>query len=215
MQNAKLRMNHCAFEILRFTLQRPHPQAGFTLIELALTLALLGLILALVLPRITTTPTLSASARQLVGTIHSLFTAAASTKRAYRLHVDLDQQIYWATVLTTDGDRLPSDPSLVSRTALPSTVGFQDIHTVRYGKVTSGRIFIQFFPGGRVEPAVVHLSNQAQQVLTLVLNPLTGGVRIADHYLERSAPGVPEAYLSFFQPLPARSDLFSMGATKP
>ncbi|MDQ6733001.1 MAG: prepilin-type N-terminal cleavage/methylation domain-containing protein, partial [Nitrospirota bacterium] len=95
-------------------------QAGFTLIEVVLTVSLLAIVLALVLPRIGTTPSLSESSRHLVGAIHSLYTAAASSNRTYRLHIDLDKHIYWATVFTGDGDRLPTDPSLAWRTALSS-----------------------------------------------------------------------------------------------
>ena len=197
-KTANLALNgfHCAAP--------PRGERGFTLIEMVLTIALLGIVLALVLPRIGLSSSVSASSRQLAGTVRALFIAAASSNHFYRLNVDLDRQVYWATMLTADGDRLPSDPALAFRTALPSTVGLDDITTGRHGRVTAGKVFIQFFPGGRVEPAVIHLSNHEDQFVTLVVNPLTGGVHATDRYLEPTALPVPETYLAFFKALPPR-----------
>jgi hypothetical protein len=150
------------------------------------------------------TPSLSESSRHLVGAIQSLYTAAAASNRAYRLNIDLDQHIYWATVFTSDGDRLPSDPSLAFRTALRSPVRFEDVTTSRHDKVTAGKVFIQFFPGGKVDQAVIHLSNHTDQILAMVLNPLTGGVHVSDgYYMEKPGVSVPEAYREFFKALPA------------
>ena len=191
------------FEVERRTSNfEPRAEGGFTLIEVALTIALLAVSLGLVLPRIGIAPSLSASSRHLVGAIQALFTAAAASNRTYRLNIDLDQHIYWATVLTTDGDRLPSDPLLASRTALPSTIRFEDVTIGRHGKVTAGKVFIEFSPGGLIDRAVIHLSNHTDQILTMVLNPLTGGVHVTDRYMEPSALSVPEAYREFFRALP-------------
>jgi prepilin-type N-terminal cleavage/methylation domain-containing protein len=205
----------------RFEVERRTPNAepwaerGFTLIELVLTIALVAVALALVLPRIGITPSLTASSRHLVGAIHALFTAAAASNRTYRLNIDLDQHAYWATVLTTDGDRLPSDPLLASRTTLPSRVRFEDVTTGLQGKVTAGKVLIEFFPGGLMDRAVIHLSNHTDQILTMVLNPLTGGVQVNDRYMEPPEPSVPEAYRQFFKALPPRLTLPKEKAVRP
>lgn len=179
-------------------------ERGFTLIELVLTVALMAAALALVLPRISITPSLSTSSRHLIGAIHSLFTAAATSNRTYRLNIDLDQQMYWASLLTTDGDRLPTDPLLASRTVLPSTVRFVDVIMGRQGTVTAGKVFIQFGSGRRVDRAVIHLANQTDEILTMILNPLTGAVQVIDRYTELSERSVPESYREFFKALPPR-----------
>ncbi|MEP6600558.1 MAG: prepilin-type N-terminal cleavage/methylation domain-containing protein [Nitrospirota bacterium] len=177
-------------------------EAGFTLIEIIVTMALLGLVLAVALPRVGVVSTMPSSSRHMIGTIQSLFTAAASSKKTYRLYFDLDQQAYWAMVLTTDGDRLPTDPSLARRESLPSGIRFRDVSTFQHGKTTSGKVFVQFFPGGRMEPAVIHLSDRNESAMTLWTNPLTGAVQTADGLLEPQNPPIPEGYYAFFQPLP-------------
>lgn len=191
------------------------PEAGFTLIEVVLTIALLALVLTLVLPRVSITPSFSTSTRHLVGAIQSLFTAAAGSNRTYRLNIDLDQHMYWASVLTSDGDRFPSDPSLGFRTVVPSGIRFEDITTGRYGRATTGKVFIEFLPGGRMDRAVIHLSDHANQMVTMVLNPLTGGVQVSDGYREPPKAVVPETYQEFFKALPPRPAASPEEAVRP
>ncbi len=198
----------------RDALARLH-EHGFTLIEIIMTLALLGLVFALVLPQTGAGNPLPSFSRQLIGAMQSLFTAASSSKILYRLYFDLDQRSYWAMRATTDGDRLPADPSLAYRGALPSKARFVDIRTAQHGKVTAGKVFVQFFPGGRAEQAVIHLSDQSEQVMTLILNPLTGAVQVMEEYREPPVPAIPDAYLSFFQRLPPPPVLPFGGAFRP
>lgn len=177
-------------------------EAGFTLIEVVVTLALLGWVLVLALPKIGLVGTLSSSSRQMIGTIQALFTAADSSKKTYRLYVDLDQQAYWAMALTTDGDRLPTDSSLARRESLPIGIRFRDVSTFQHGKVTLGKVFIQFFPGGRMEQAVIHLSDRSGETMTLWTNSLTGAVQTMDRMWDPPSPLILDRYYAFFHLLP-------------
>jgi general secretion pathway protein H len=154
------------------------------LIEIVVVLFLFGVVLAFVLPRTDLTVTVSSSSRQLIGAMRSLFTAASLTQRVHRLYFDLNQGSFWAMQLTAEGERPPSDPSLARRVILPSGIKIQDVNTFQQGKVGSGQAFVQFFPLGRAEQAVIHLADDEQNVLTLMLNPLTGGVRVSNGYVE-------------------------------
>jgi prepilin-type N-terminal cleavage/methylation domain-containing protein len=202
MRKAKLKMQNLALHLVPFA-RAPRGERGLTLIEVVVTVALVALVLGLVLPRIGITPSLAQSSRHLAGAIQSLSTAAAASNRTYRLHIDLDRQLYWAMLATSDGDRLPSDPSLAFRTALASPTKVEAVTTGRHGKVTAGKVVIEFFPGGRTDQAVIHLSNDDGRMVALVLNPLTGAVHVSDRYdMEPPKALVSETYREFFKALP-------------
>jgi prepilin-type N-terminal cleavage/methylation domain-containing protein len=178
------------------------PEAGFTFAELVIALALIGLVAMLVLPRLSVgTNSLSAASRQLSGTIRTLFTTASATKRLYRLYLDLDQQSYWTMVVLPEGERSPMASGLAQRIVLPSDIRLLDVVTPAQGKVSTTRATIQFTPGGRTERSTVHLADGDGNVLTLLLNPITGEVRVLDRYAEFPAPQpLPDAIKMAFFP---------------
>jgi len=179
-------------------------QHGFTLVELIIVMALLGLVLGLVLPRMSGAGTATSASRQLIGMMRMLYVTAPANQKTYRLYLDLDARAYWAMSVEPDGERTPADSSLAQRVSLPPDVRFSDMTTVHQGKVGVGRALIQFFPLGRTERSVIHVADD-QTTLTLVLNPLTGTVRVLDGYKEPSPPQpVPEQYRPFLLPGAAR-----------
>jgi type II secretory pathway pseudopilin PulG len=157
-----------------------HGAAGFTLVEIVIMMAILGLVLALVLPRTARAGNLSSASRQLIGMVRSLYVAASATQKVYRLYLDLDQRSYWVVTLESDGERPPADAILAQRQTLPGGIRFRDITTVAQGKVGVGRAAMQFYPAGRTDRTVIHLTDEAQTTMTLSVNPLTGVVQVQD-----------------------------------
>jgi prepilin-type N-terminal cleavage/methylation domain-containing protein len=175
--------------------------AGFTLVELILVIALLGLVLAIVLPRAGVAATAAAASRQLAGMMHALYLAAPATQKIHRLYLDLDERTYWAMTVESEGERQPRDPALTRRVMLPQEVRFRDAMTASQGKMAVGRAVIQFYPTGRTDRSVVHLFDESQTTLTLVLNPLTGTVQVLEGYKDPNpAQPVPEQYRPFLFP---------------
>ena len=175
-----------------------HNAIGFTLVEIIIVIALQGLVLSLVLPRMGTAGNVSSASRQLIGMIRALSLTASATQKTHRLYLDLDQQTYWAVVVESDGERPPVDAFLAQRVSLPASIQFRDATTLRQGKLGTGRAMIQFYPTGRAERSVIHLSDAAPTTLTLVLNPLTGGVQVSDGYME---PNPVQPVAEQFRPL--------------
>ena len=177
---------------------------GFTMLEIIAVLLILGLVLALVLPRIGQSEGLANTSRKLIGTIRSLHTAATTSKRLHRLYVDLDRHAYWWTRVDSNRETSSSDPLLHNYVSLPSHIRFQDVSTFHQGKTDSGRGFIQFFPQGGAEKAVIHLTDENKNVLTLALNALTARVRVIDGYWEPPVSQPIRARLwPFLHPVPA------------
>jgi prepilin-type N-terminal cleavage/methylation domain-containing protein len=169
-------------------------ERGFTLTELLVVLVVIGTLLGFVLPKTGVTATRGSTSRQLIGAMRDAFMAASVTQRIHRLNLDLNQGTYWITQVTSDGERPPTDPSLMRTVTLPSRIRLQDVSTGTQGKTSNGRAFIQFFPIGRTEPAVIHLADPDMNVTTLLVNPLTGHVQVVDSYVEAPGP----------QPIPER-----------
>ncbi|TKB82259.1 MAG: prepilin-type N-terminal cleavage/methylation domain-containing protein [Nitrospira sp.] len=163
-------------------------EKGFTLIEISLVLFLFGVILVYVLPKVDRSHDVASSARQLIGMIRGVSLAASSSKQTYTLYFDLDQRAYWAMTLDGQSERRPSNSALAGRIPLPDQIRFLNITTFRQGTLTSGVASIRFLPVGRTERAVIRLGNQSAAVLTLVLNPLTGAVRVLEGSADPEAP---------------------------
>jgi prepilin-type N-terminal cleavage/methylation domain-containing protein len=185
---------------------RGKSEKGFTLAELIIAVCLIGLIALLVLPRIGLgTSPMRAASRQLIGMMRTLQLTASTDKRPYRLYLDLDQQAYWAVVVQPDGERPPAVGGLSERIALPPEVRLLDIITPALGKVVTARAAIQFTPGGRTERGLLHLGEEGGNVMTLMLNPLTGGIRTEDGYVDPPRPEpLPENLKLVFFPMVPR-----------
>jgi len=165
-------------------------ERGFTLIELALVLFVIGLVVAVTFPKLTGfgRGDLKLSSRHLIRTVQLLVDRAEATKRLYRLNYDLEKQEYWATVLQSasggEGEFVPVDPALLTRVTLPEPIRISDVTTLRQGKITEGEAYTQFYPNGWVERTLFHLTDQEKETVTLVVQPLTGRVKVLEGYVE-------------------------------
>lgn len=173
--------------------ERQHDEAGFTLLEILAVLMLFGVALAMIAPRFGTGDPLGRSSRQFVSLIHTLQTKATGMQKSWRLHLDADQKSYWATVVEPDGERTPTDAALAHRLTLPPSVRFLEIMTLRQGLFQSGQGYFQMRPTGQMEPGVIHLADDRQNVVAIQIRPVTGQIRLWEQRLEtKPAEPIPE-----------------------
>ncbi len=163
----------------------PHIINGFTFLEIVVVLFIIGLLLLLVYPKIQTLTEngLQSASRHLVGTIQYLYHEAMATHQVRRLSYDLRAGAYQVQAINSFGESA-TPASIGGWVQLPQGVTFQDVVTLRQGKVTEGEAFTQFFPAGLVEKTVIHLTDQNQHVFTLDINPLSGRVKVYEGYIE-------------------------------
>jgi general secretion pathway protein H len=156
------------------------------LLEIVVVLFVLGLILLLVYPKVETLTEngLRKASRNLVGVIQHLYYQSMATRQIHRLSYDIEESGYRVDVVGPRGELSPPASPVDHRVPLPRDVRFQDVVTLRQGKVTEGEAMTQFYPAGLVEKTVIHLTDQDQHVLTLDINPLTGRVKVYDGYVK-------------------------------
>lgn len=160
--------------------------AGFTLLELLLVIVVLGVTAALILPRLSSfgTGDLKWTSRRFAGLIQHLAQESSKTKKIYRLYYNLENGAYWVAALKEDGEFAEVTDPFIARRVLPREISFEDVVTPQQGKVDHGEAFTQFFPIG-VEKSWIHLK-QGSRKWTLVINPLTGRVKVFDEYIDQT-----------------------------
>lgn len=92
-------------------MRRRGPQGGFTLIEILIVLAIIGLIAGMSIRGIRSLAKsdLRASTARLSGAVRFLFDRASTTGKYHRLVIDLDEGRYWAEV-SDDRFYMPREP---------------------------------------------------------------------------------------------------------
>jgi len=193
-------------------------QKGFTLMEIMIVLAIMGAMVAMVIPRIgNRNNEIKAEVRKLSTLTRQVRSLAKLQNATYRLVLDLnsegnDSYSYWLEkankeILLTEEreenyikslesqrdeeEEKAADPQgfvmdksiLRGKKNLPSNMIFENIEISGYEKpLNAGKVFIHFFPSGRVEEAAIHLKLDDFQ-WTLAIHPLTGKTDIASQYI--------------------------------
>ena len=175
---------------------------GFTLLEMILALFLLTGLLGILIPRMTFGDNLGTVGRRLVGTIRSLQEMAMTAQKTVRLYVDIDRGIYWPMVLDGKEEKVPLDPTWATPLPFPESVRVIDVVAAQ-GKKASGRADLWFYPSGRIDPVIIHLTDGTENILAIAVEPVTGTIRVSDQRIEPvKAPPIPDRVKPFLQTLP-------------
>jgi general secretion pathway protein H len=162
---------------------------GFTLIELAMVMLVIAIVMAVAMPRVGGMLDRQQTQRTinvLRGTVRYLQARAALTKRVYRLMVDLDRHVLSVCYLDpqdTEGCRHERTRELRDY-ALPEAVHILDVVTPQGEKIRAGIAHTHFHPSGFAEPSIIHLGSDNQQRFTLMIEPLSGRIKVYDGYVE-------------------------------
>ncbi len=160
--------------------------SGFTLIELAVVIAILGVMIALVAPRFADigNANLKRSARHLTGMIRFLREESQAKKTAYRLRFDVQAGHYWAEALaltTEDTVEFRRSTSVIGgEGSLSGNTTFRDIAVAGHPDDP----YILFTRDGWVEHALIHLRDAEERDFTLIVNSLTGNTELREGYVE-------------------------------
>ena len=157
---------------------------GFTLLELLLVIALIGIILVLAVPSLRDTITgddLKKSTRLLIGLERKLRAEAVRDQINYLLCFDLPTASYW--VIASDMTSEKQNEMKKRKQQLPSGVKILDIVDDKGKKNTETEVRIKFSKNNVCSPTVIHLASDEDK-MTIVINPFLGITDIYDKYID-------------------------------
>jgi prepilin-type N-terminal cleavage/methylation domain-containing protein len=157
--------------------------AGFTLLEIAVVIFIMGLVMTLAIPYLGGFhgTQLKSEARRLAGRATYLYDEASSQQVIYRMTFDLDHNGYYVTRLDPYAPQpnfLPYSGPWGATVMLPPGLRLRDVSVAGIGTAKVGSMSCEFYPEGYVDATVIHLATTSGTVLTLSFNPLTGNVGI-------------------------------------
>jgi general secretion pathway protein H len=159
---------------------------GFTLVELLLVIALIGVVLVLAVPStrdVLTGDNLKKASRQLIGLERKLRVEAVRDQVDYILCIDLPNSGYW--IITSDMTPEKQDEIKKRPQHLPSDVVVADIVDENNKKNSTDEARIVFKKNNICSPVIIHL-NYKEDKMTIVINPFLGVTDIYDKYVDIS-----------------------------
>jgi type II secretion system protein H len=160
---------------------------GFTVLEMVIVLAVIGLIAAIVAPRmgLLDGTQLKSSARKLVGAIRITYASAVVNKTYYRIRFNLEEQTYTIEQKVGDEYAAATDPLLEPR-VLPGNIYVKRVEVMDRVCEEWCEEFLYFTPGGYVEEAAIYLSIDGDdRVFSVFTRPMTGRAFIVMEEMSR------------------------------
>jgi general secretion pathway protein H len=161
---------------------------GFTLIEIAVVLAIIGMVLMLVMPRLPSSEqeNLKLSARTLASTLRYMQDRAATGRTTYYLRMEPGTDRVKVLEAAADGSETePVDPLLQKR-SMKEGIIIADVTIPRLGKLNDGTIRLEVGNSGLRDFVVIHLRSPEDKYWTVMAFPASGKVKVFDGYREEA-----------------------------
>jgi len=157
--------------------------SGFTLLEIVIVVAILGLFVGLALPRFPdmTGARIQKTARKVAMTFQLARTRAISLRRYYRVEVDVQANRVLVAYYGPEGTFIEDE---TVRSYDTGDTDITDIVTFTDGKTREGTGWIGISPRGFTEPSLIHLRDVRGRDLTVSPALASGRVRILEGYVD-------------------------------
>jgi prepilin-type N-terminal cleavage/methylation domain-containing protein len=155
-------------------------RAGYTLLELIVVMALIGIVFFFAIPRFEASffvDDAKQSSRWLIGKLQTLREEALRTRRQQVLHIDLDGNRLWETTEAMT----PEEAERAVRRAqrLPGGGRVVSVDFPHRGRVNAGRADIRFSRDGHSDRVLIHLQH-GDTYTSFLLEPFLSQVKMFD-----------------------------------
>jgi len=160
-----------------------HTSRGYTLIELIVVIALIGVLLSFAIPRFqgsVLTDSTRKLTRRIVMQVQLLRQNAIKSRNMQILHISPDSRKMWVTnsamseedaeAASEGGDEFPEDVDVTD-------VEYPDGERISYGEAR-----IRFSPKGYSDKVIIHLENSDGDRKSLLIEPFLPNIGIYDEY---------------------------------
>jgi general secretion pathway protein H len=161
-------------------------RSGFTLIEIAIVMAIIGMIMLLVIPKLPSSDqeNLKISARTLASTLRYLQERAATSRTGYYITLTPGTESVKISELGADGSaKEPLDP-LLQKSPMKDGILVADVRIPRLGKIIDGELRIDVGVAGVRDFVTIHLRTADAKFWTVMAFPSGGKVKAYPGYLE-------------------------------
>jgi prepilin-type N-terminal cleavage/methylation domain-containing protein len=158
----------------------PDRPDGFTLIELIVVMALIGIVFFFAIPRFEGSPFLDdakKSGRWLIGKLQALREESLRTRRQQTLHIDLETGRIWNTAEAMSAEEI--DRAVRQAQLLPGGGRVVSVELAGRGRVPAGRADIRFYRDGHSEKVLIHLRH-GDAFSSFLLEPFLSRVKVFD-----------------------------------
>ena len=162
---------------------RRQRQAGFTLLELIVVMALMGIVFFFAIPRFEGSfffDDAKQSARWLTGTLQSLREEALRTRRQHILNVDFETGRVWNTMEGMTIEEL--DLAMRRARPIPGGARVAGVEFPPETRVASGRAEIRFYGDGHSDKVLIHLQHGGAYS-SFLLEPFLSQVKMFDYWV--------------------------------
>ena len=158
-----------------------HPaRDGFTLVEMLVVMFIISLFAAFTIPRLADIGELrlNSAARHLGRTITYLYAESVSSRKVVRLYVELDKGQYYPATINSKGEFEKTSFPLFTSGSLGAGLEVKSFVTVFSGAFSGTTAYLHLMPEGFAEKSVIVLGDGSGRLVSLIVDPLTGRVRI-------------------------------------
>jgi general secretion pathway protein H len=161
---------------------------GFTLIEIAVVMAIIGMVMALVIPRLPSSESenLKISARTLAASLRYMQERAVAARTTYLLRMEPGTDNVKVLEAAADGSEKEPDDTLLQKRPVKEGIQVADVVIPRLGKLSDGQVRLTVGVGGLRDFVTIHLRSPDGSFWTVMAFPSGGKVKVYEGYREEA-----------------------------